>query len=83
MKVVELKISLAEGNLSRICGSNLFRYTAEAIEDENRYYYHVDGVMIEITQLEYNHVIINPHLYYFSTALKLHHLIKNNYEKYI
>lgn len=72
MKVTKLRINLVEGNLAGICGSNLFQYAAEAIEDENRYYYRIDNVTIEITEPEYNYVIRNSYLYYFSTALKLH-----------
>ena len=75
MKVVKLKIGYV-GSVK-----NNFKYIAEAIEDENRYYYRVDDVTIEITQSEYNYVIINPYLYYFSTALKLHYLIQKNHNR--
>jgi hypothetical protein len=51
-------------------------YLAEAIEYQGRYYYRVDGVTVEVTHWEYERVITNPKLYYFSTALKLHHRIR-------
>lgn len=72
MKVIKLRIGLIEGNITGISGSNIFRYTAEAIEDSIRHYYRVGDVTIKITKYEYENVIINPYLYYFSTALKLH-----------
>lgn len=54
-----------------------FNYLAEAIVDKGKYYYRVDNVTLEITQLEYSRVIGNPYLYYFSTALKMHFLIQH------
>ncbi len=72
MKVVTLKICLLGNN---------FKYFAEAIEDNGQYYYQVDSVKLKITQYEYNKVIINPYLYYFSTALRLHFLIQKNLVK--
>jgi hypothetical protein len=54
-----------------------FNYIAEAIEDKGKYYYRIDNVTLEITQLEYSRAIGNPYLYYFSTALKLHNLIQH------
>lgn len=68
MEVVKLRIGLIE--------DNLFRYTAQAIKDEGKYFYHIGNKKIEITQKEYNSVIRNPYLYYFSTALKLELEIK-------
>ena len=47
-------------------------YWAEAIEDGDKFYYRVNGITIEITENEFSEVVINPSLYYFSTALKLH-----------
>jgi hypothetical protein len=72
VKLTQLKIYQGKVN---------FQYTAEALECDNRYWYRVDNIQIEISQLEYNHVIINPNLYYFSTALKLHYLIHNEKKK--
>lgn len=72
MKVIKLRISLMKGNVAGICGSNLFQYISEAIEEDNGYYYRIGDVKTEITKYEYEHIIINPYLYYFSTALKLH-----------
>lgn len=72
MQSVKLRVSLSEGNLAKISCAELFRYTAEAIKNDGRYYYSVGGVTIEISELEFNRVVINPKLYYFSTALWLH-----------
>jgi len=50
-------------------------YFAEAIEYQGEYFYRVDGVTVKAEQYEYERVIANPSLYYFSSALKLHHRI--------
>ena len=55
---------------------NEHQYIAEAIAHEGRHYYRVDGITVELAQHEYQRVIANPRLYYFSAALKLHHRIK-------
>jgi len=52
------------------------KYLALVIEYENRYYYKVKDWIVEITKSEYEKVIDNPYLYYFSTALKLEKYIK-------
>ena len=65
MKITQLQICLCDEKKS-------FQYFAEAIEDSGRYYYRVDNVILEITEIEFNRVVINPKLYYFSTALWLH-----------
>jgi len=67
MKVVKLRITLVDGR---------FKYDAEAIKASGRYYYRVGGTTIEVSKNEYDRVIANPRLYYFSTALKLHNLIE-------
>ena len=51
-------------------------YWAEAIEDGDTFYYRVSDTIVEITENEFCKVVINPSLYYFSTALKLHFRIK-------
>ena len=51
-------------------------YFAEAIEHDGQYFYRVDGVTVKAEQYEYERVIANPSLYYFSSALKLHHRIR-------
>ena len=51
-------------------------YFAEAIEYQGEYFYRVDGVTVKAEQYEYERVIANPSLYYFSSALKLHHRIR-------
>lgn len=51
-------------------------YLAEAIESQGRYFYRINGITVEAKKYEYAQVIKNPRLYYFSSALKLHHRIK-------
>ena len=51
-------------------------YFSEAIEYQGQYFYRVDGVTVQTEQYEYERVIHNPRLYYFSSALKLHHRIR-------
>jgi hypothetical protein len=55
---------------------NEHHYVAEAIAREGKHYYRVDGITIELEQHEYQQVIKNPTLYYFSSALKLHYRLK-------
>lgn len=47
-------------------------YLAEAIEYAGKYYYRAKNTIVEISEYEYRMVIINPNMYYFSSALKLH-----------
>lgn len=61
---------------------NELEYVAEAIEDSGKYYYRVGGITIGITKSQYDNVISNPCLYYFSTALKLDRLIGKVLEAY-
>jgi|CXWL01.1.fsa_nt_gi hypothetical protein len=51
-------------------------YWAEAIKDGNKFYYLVNAAILEISEDEFGKVVINPYLYYFSTALKLHKRIE-------
>jgi hypothetical protein len=51
-------------------------YDAEVIEDGGRFWYRVRGTTIEITEYQSLMVRGNPHLYYFTVALKLHMRIK-------
>ncbi|QWE09850.1 hypothetical protein [Polynucleobacter sp. es-EL-1] len=53
-------------------GLSEYRYTGIAIEEGSRFYYWAKGVSIEISDWEYANIKLNPKLYYFSTALKLH-----------
>lgn len=46
-------------------------YRAQAIEYQGKYYYRAWGVTVEVSPDEYEKVIRNPKLYYFSVALKL------------
>ena len=65
MKIIKLKICLCNVK-------NTFKYFSEATKDNGRYYYRIGDATIEITQFEFNRVVRNPRLYYFSTALWLH-----------
>ena len=91
MNITQLKIGLHQFNRSkwkRLLDVFRERYTpiafikdennyfAEAIEYQGKYFYRVDGVTVEALQYEYERVISNPQLYYFSSALKLHHRIR-------
>ncbi len=75
--------------LDRIWASSVARpentseniYTSIAIEDLGRYFYWAKGVSIEISHEEYKALKMNPKLYYFSTALKLHLRIIRALEK--
>ena len=51
-------------------------YLAEAIEHDNQYFYRINGVTVQVLAHEYEQVIKNPRLYYFSSALKLHFRVK-------
>jgi hypothetical protein len=53
-------------------GLSEYQYTSIAIEEGGKHYYWAKGVSLEITDWEYANVKLNPKLYYFSTALKLH-----------
>lgn len=50
-------------------------YWADAIRRGNSYLYRVGETVIPISEHEYNLVIKNPNLYYFSSALKLHYRV--------
>jgi hypothetical protein len=90
MNITQLKIGLLQLNDSKWKKIvNVFRdryipiafikdennYFAEAIEYQGEYFYRVDGVTVKAEKYEYERVIANPRLYYFSSALKLHHRI--------
>jgi hypothetical protein len=47
-------------------------YWAEAIEQDDGFYYRVGSTTIPISEREFRRVVDNPSLYYFSTALQLH-----------
>ena len=91
MKITQIKIGLLECKETRFRKFlNLFHtryipirfikddhnYFAEAIEYQGEYFYRVDGITVQAEQYEYERVINNPRLYYFSSALKLHHRIR-------
>lgn len=47
-------------------------YWADVIKDGDRHFYRVGDTTVEISELEYERVLTNPNLYYFSQALKVH-----------
>jgi hypothetical protein len=53
-------------------GLSEYQYTGIAIEEGGKYYYWAKGISLEIKEWEYANIKLNPKLYYFSTALKLH-----------
>ena len=53
-----------------------YNYIGISIEERHGHYYYAKGICIPITAREQNYIRTNPKLYYFSTALKLHHLIQ-------
>ena len=53
-----------------------FNYIGISIEERHGHYYYAKGVCIPISAREQNYIRTNPKLYYFSTALKLHHRIE-------
>lgn len=67
-------------------GLEEYSYTAIAISENGRYYYWAKGFSIEIADWEYHNVKLNPRLYYFSTALKLHiriQKLKEDWMRYV
>jgi hypothetical protein len=52
-----------------------YRYTGIAIEEGGKHFFWAKGVSLEISDRDYVNIKLNPKLYYFSTALKLHHRI--------
>lgn len=56
-------------------------YKSIAIKLIRGYYYITKGHILKIEKYEYEFVIKNPYLYYFSTALKLHYQIQNKMTK--
>ncbi len=53
-----------------------FNYIGISIEERHGHYYYAKGIAIPITAREQSYIRTNPKLYYFSTALKLHHRIQ-------
>ena len=51
-------------------------YWAEAIKLGENYFYRIGETVVPATEYEYRMVIANPNLYYFSSALKLHHRVE-------
>lgn len=87
MKVTDIKIGLHQFNDSEIKKSILRlrdqyipqafyedenHYLAKVIEHQGKHYYQVNGVTVEAEGYECERAIVNPSLYYFSSALKLH-----------
>lgn len=80
MKVIRIRIGLLpQGQVQQqppTPPDDKNHYWAEAIEDGGRFYYLVNDTILEISEYEFGKVVINPYLYYFSTALKLHNRIE-------
>ena len=70
MEITRLKIRLLNRKEYPATAGN--DYVAEAIRDDDRWYYRAKGVTLPITEHEFRMVTANPLTYYFSTALKLH-----------
>ena len=51
-------------------------YWAEAIRIGGSYFYRVGDIVVPVLEYEYQNVIRNPNMYYFSSALKLHYRIQ-------
>lgn len=86
IKITRLKIGLlpnhCKGAAPEVQDAKEYNYWAEAIEeDDGKFYYRVTNKTIEITEDQFRKVIDNPHLHYFSTALKLHEEIKRMRKK--
>ena len=56
--------------------SDEFSYIGISIEERHGHHYYAKGVCIPISAREQGYIRTNPKLYYFSTALKLHHRIQ-------
>jgi hypothetical protein len=76
IEIMPLNSNLGGQDTLRPPQTSDYQYTAIAIEEGGKFYYWAKGVSIEITAKEYEYVITNPKLYYFSTALKLDIRIK-------
>jgi hypothetical protein len=81
MKITELQISVYQQDIRGWkrwlhLFQDQYEYIAQAIKFDGQYFYRANQVTVEINQYEYEHVIQNPKLYYFSSALKLHHRIR-------
>lgn len=57
------------------------QYKSIAIKLIDGYYYIARGYILKIEKYEYEFVIKNPYLYYFSTALRLHFRTENKMTK--
>ncbi len=58
-------------NTEEFVSESIKPYVVDLIDDEGSYFYRSDGTTIEITKDEYANILVNPRLYYFSSALKL------------
>ncbi|HLR30549.1 MAG TPA: hypothetical protein VK082_08220 [Paenalcaligenes sp.] len=48
----------------------------------NHYFYRYGSVLLDISHQEFQQILDNPHLYYFSTALKIHQRLKRLHAAY-
>ena len=84
MKVTRLRIGYRPSSADRL-DDGTYRvppdddnhYWAEAVESDGSYYYRAKGVTLEISAYEFDKVVSNPVIHYFSTAHRLHYRIKN------
>lgn len=58
-------------NAEEFVSERIKPYVIDLIDDGGRYFYRSYGTTIEITKDEYANILVNPRLYYFSSALKL------------
>ena len=72
---IEQLPATADKSILRPTISDEFNYTAIAIEEDGSFYYWAKSLAIEITQDEFAQICVNPKIFYFSTALELHHRI--------
>ncbi len=92
MKVIRIRIGLLQSEALRLQKRRDHRlqrdeadstspdddchYWAEAIEEDDKFYYRANDIILEISEYEFGNVTHNPYLYYFSTALRLHNRIR-------
>jgi hypothetical protein len=68
-------MDITDVNITYLDDSKM-HYVAQLITNFGRYYYREGDKTMEIEAWEYERVLANPRLYYFSTALKLHNELR-------
>jgi hypothetical protein len=69
--MIDESMEITDVNITYLSDSKI-NHAAQFIKIFGRYYYREGDKTMEIEAWEYNRVLANPRLYYFSTALKLH-----------